>query len=85
MQVILCTAPDHNVSKEIAIKLVKISACACVNIIPKITSVYRWQGEIHEETECLLLIKAKALNYRAIEKVILDIHRFKKSIQTYNS
>ena len=58
--------------RSIANTLVEKQLAACVNIIPKISSVYRWEGQIQSETEVLLLIKTtkdlEAEVYREVQK-----------------
>ena len=55
--IILTTASAAVEGRSIANTLVEKQLAACVNIIPKISSVYRWEGQIQSETEVLLLIK----------------------------
>jgi periplasmic divalent cation tolerance protein len=45
-------------------------------IIPQVKSFYRWQGEVQQDNESLMLIKCAADNYRALEKSILEIHPY---------
>ena len=44
-------------ARRVARALVDTRVCACVNIIPGIQSIYRWQGSIQEEAEWMLIIK----------------------------
>ena len=55
--IILTTVSAAEEGRSIANTLVEKQLAACVNIIPKISSVYRWKGKIQSETEVLLLIK----------------------------
>ncbi len=55
--VMLVTAPNVRIARAIARALLKSRAAACVNIIPRIESRYRWQGKIEEAAETLLIIK----------------------------
>jgi periplasmic divalent cation tolerance protein len=58
--VVLITVPDKEQARKIASGLVGEHLAACVNVIPGIESVYRWQGEIHTDTELLLMCKTEA-------------------------
>uniref|UniRef100_UPI00398F2407 protein CutA homolog isoform X1 n=2 Tax=Pristiophorus japonicus TaxID=55135 RepID=UPI00398F2407 len=49
------TCPNMDVAKDIARGVVKKKLAACVNIIPQITSVYEWKGNIEEDSEVLLV------------------------------
>lgn len=53
------TVPSNEVAKTLAHGLVKNKLAACVNIIPQVTSVYEWKGEINEDSELLLMIKTR--------------------------
>lgn len=56
--VVLITAPSNDVARQIAQLLVEQKLAACVNIIPKITSIYSWEGKIQEDEELLLIAKS---------------------------
>jgi periplasmic divalent cation tolerance protein len=67
---VLVTAPDEEQGARMARALVEESLAACVNMIPGIRSVYRWRGEVCEDSEVLLWIKTrKALFPRILERV----------------
>jgi periplasmic divalent cation tolerance protein len=57
--VILCTAPDDAVADMLARGLVEERLAACVNAIPALKSVYRWQGKIEADVEVQLIIKTR--------------------------
>lgn len=67
--VILATAKDKKEAEKIARGLVIKKLAACVNIVPQVRSIYRWQGKIETSGESLLVIKStKALINRVIKE-----------------
>ena len=75
--VILVTAANQEESRKIARRLVEARLAACVNILPTVESVYRWQGQIAEEGECQLIIKSGKALYAEIETEILRLHSYR--------
>lgn len=71
MRVILCTAPVE-LAETLARGLVESRVVACVNVVPRVRSVYRWKGEIEEEDEALLVMKTTA---ERVESVIDRVRR----------
>ena len=57
IQVVFCTAPDKDVAANLGKDLVEHGLAACVNIIPSIRSIYRWNGQLCDEAEVLMVIK----------------------------
>ena len=72
----LNTCPDENVASNIATKLVENDLAACVNIIPAIKSVYRWQGKIEQDNEVLLIIKTRKDVFNRLETLIREHHPY---------
>lgn len=60
MVMIYSTFPDTATAKEIGGKLVDHELAACVNIIPQMTSIYRWEGAVTSDSEVIMLIKTRA-------------------------
>ena len=56
--------------------IVDTGLAACVNIVPGLTSIYRWQGEQKQGTEELLLIKTTAKAYPALQQHVVDSHPY---------
>lgn len=56
VRVILSTAPEE-AAVRLARRLVESGLVACVNVLPKVSSIYRWEGKIEESNESLLVIK----------------------------
>jgi periplasmic divalent cation tolerance protein len=75
-QIIFCTCPDKDTAEKIASLLVENKVAACVNIVPNITSIYHWQGQIERAEEWLLLIKARQDVYSALETLIKQHHPY---------
>ncbi|MCC7538332.1 MAG: divalent-cation tolerance protein CutA [Deltaproteobacteria bacterium] len=74
--VVLCTVPEPRVGAEIARILVGRRLAACVNVVPGLTSIYRWKGEIHEDAEALMVIKTRRQNVGALEQAIRSSHPY---------
>ena len=76
MLIILTTTSSTEEAESIANGLVESRLAACVQILPKMTSVYVWEGKIERGSEHLLLIKTLAEKHEAVEKYILDHHSY---------
>jgi periplasmic divalent cation tolerance protein len=75
-QIVLCTVPDEATARQIASALVAENLAACVNIVPGITSVYRWKGAIETTPELLLIIKTTAAVYSHLQDRIRALHPY---------
>ena len=71
-----CTCPDEATAAEIAVHIVGRGLAACVNRIPGLTSVYKWNGELKSGTEVLLLIKTAADRVPALTAELVSIHPY---------
>ena len=74
--VILTTVPDAEAADTIARTLVEEQLAACVNILPPMTSFYRWQGAVERETEQQLVIKTIRARVPAVQSRISEIHPY---------
>lgn len=74
--VIYCTCPDREVAERIATTLVDERLAACVNIVPGITSVYRWEEQTQYDSELLLIIKTRHDGYSTLENRIRSLHPY---------
>jgi periplasmic divalent cation tolerance protein len=75
-RVVLVTAPSPDAGAALGRVLVDERLAACVNVIPGLTSIYRWQGQREEASECLLLIKTDESRYAALERRLLELHPY---------
>ena len=73
---ILTNCPDEAVANAIALAVVEEGLAACVNLLPRVQSIYRWQGVVESASEVPLLIKANAANYPALEQRIAELHPY---------
>jgi periplasmic divalent cation tolerance protein len=76
VRVILSTADSPEEGERIARTLVEQRLAACVNIVPKLTSVYRWKGAVETTSEVLLLIKTTAALLNQAESALLAAHSY---------
>src|SRR5512136_2708002 len=73
---ILSTTDTMELAQTIASALVQSQEAACVNIVPGIRSIYRWEGKLCNEAECLLLIKSSAEKFEAVRTRIRQLHSY---------
>ncbi len=57
--VVLLTAGSHEEAEALGSALVQEMLAACVNVVPGVTSIYRWQGEVQRDAEWLLIAKTR--------------------------
>ena len=72
----LTTCADIDSAATLAKHLVERRVVACVNILPGIRSIYRWQGKIEDERECLLVMKTVAGRVADLEAAIEELHSY---------
>ena len=71
---VITNCPDEESANAIALAVVEAKLAACVNILPRVQSVYRWQGAVESANEIPLFIKSTAASYPALEKAIRQHH-----------
>lgn len=75
-RIAVTTAGTREEAEKIANHLVNERMAACVNIVPGLTSVYRWQGKVAQANEFLLLIKTSTDHLAAVEAAIAGLHSY---------
>ncbi|XP_043204908.1 divalent-cation tolerance protein CutA-like [Amphibalanus amphitrite] len=77
LSVVYVTAPSDEVARRLATLLVQERRlAACVNIVPAVTSVYEWEGEVHHDNEVLLIIKARAESVPELAAAVRQSHPY---------
>ncbi len=71
----LISAPPA-AAEPIAVALVERKLAACVNVVPTVGSVYRWQGRVERDQEALLVVKTTRPALAAIELLLEEIHPY---------
>jgi periplasmic divalent cation tolerance protein len=74
--VVFMTAPNADEARRIAKELVERQLAACVQILPEIESVYRWNGEVQRDTEILILAKTTAAQFDDLERAVREMHSY---------
>lgn len=77
-QLAFVSCPDQNTARDLAKQLVDAGLAACVTLLPGAESVYRWQGQIEIDAECLLLAKlpAGSEHFTALRDAVLANHPY---------
>jgi periplasmic divalent cation tolerance protein len=75
-QIVLSTCADREQAERIAHRLVDQHLAACVNILPGVQSIYRWQGAVESAAEVLLLIKTSGARSQDVQSTIASLHSY---------
>jgi len=75
-RIVLTTTGSHEEAQRIAHHLVENQLAACVNIISRIESIYRWQGKVESNAEWLLLIKTTSEKFPNVRDAIRELHSY---------
>ena len=73
---VITNCPDEQSANTIALAVVEAKLAACVNILPRVQSVYRWQGKVESASEIPLFFKSTAASYPALETRIRQLHPY---------
>ena len=74
--IVFSTCANRKEALSIASAIVKDQLAACVQLLPPIRSIYRWQGAIEQSREILMLFKTTAAQFPALEKRIGELHSY---------
>ncbi len=73
---VLTTVASPDLGEAMARALVEARLAACVNVLPPMTSVYRWKGAVERDTEYQLVIKTTRDRVPAIETRVRELHTY---------
>jgi periplasmic divalent cation tolerance protein len=74
--VVFITTSGYEEARKIADTLVDRKKAACVNIVPKVNSLFRWKGKIEEAEESLMVVKTRAELFTDVVSVVKSIHSY---------
>lgn len=75
-RIVLTTAASEEEARKIARQLVERRIAACVNILPHVTSIFRWHGNVDEAQEWLLIVKTTAAAFGQVREAIAELHSY---------
>lgn len=73
---VFSTFPDVETAKRIARTLVEERLAACVNVLPQIESIYRWEGKVEQSAEAFCVMKTTIGRYQSLENRIKALHPY---------
>lgn len=74
--VVLVTVPDPETGRALVRNVVEARLAACGNLIPGLTSVYRWEDGVQQDPESLILFKTTAGRLPALEETVVALHPY---------
>jgi len=75
-KIVLTTTGSQEEARKIARALVDRRLAVCVNIIPQVESIYRWQGKVEDAHEWLLVIKTTGNAFERVRDAIRELHSY---------
>jgi periplasmic divalent cation tolerance protein len=75
-RLVLSTVSSADEARKIAHTLVEEKLAACVNILPQVESVYRWEGKVESALEFLLIIKTTAEGFAGLRDRLIALHSY---------
>jgi periplasmic divalent cation tolerance protein len=74
--VVLTTVATEEAAERLAQELVERRLAACVNVLPQVRSIYRWQGAVQDDRELLLLVKTTRERRDETMRAIAELHPY---------
>lgn len=76
VRIVLITAPSADVAGKLVRALVEEGLAACGNVVPGVTSIYRWQGDIQTDAEVLVMLKTTVARVAALLERAPELHPY---------
>ncbi|MDX1586796.1 MAG: divalent-cation tolerance protein CutA, partial [Balneolaceae bacterium] len=76
LRLVYITTKDKKEAKTIGRKIVEERLAACVNIIEGMEAIYRWEDEIQEASECILIAKTPYHNVKELTERVKEMHSY---------
>jgi periplasmic divalent cation tolerance protein len=76
IRIVLCTFPDLAAARQIGTSLVERQLAGCVNLVPSIESIYRWQGRLETAAEVLAVFKTTAAALPRFNAALAGMHPY---------
>jgi periplasmic divalent cation tolerance protein len=76
IRIVLCTFPSVETARQIGTALIEKQLAACVNLIPAVESIYRWQGKVESATETLAVFKTSETTYHEFAEELAALHPY---------
>ncbi|MEP1139158.1 MAG: divalent-cation tolerance protein CutA [Balneola sp.] len=76
LRLVYITTQSSDEAKQIGRKIIEQNLAACVNIIPVMTSLYRWKGKIQNDEETILLVKTHTSKIQNLTQFVKKVHPY---------
>lgn len=76
LRLVYITTQSSDEAKQIGRKIIEQNLAACVNIIPGMTSLYRWKGKIQHDEETILLVKTHTSKIQSLTQFVKKAHSY---------
>lgn len=76
VRTVLVTAPDKETAERLGRTLVEERLAACANLVPGVVSIYRWSGEVHRDTEVLVIVKTTSARAERVRERVVELHPY---------
>lgn len=74
--VVYATVPDPETGEQLGREMVEARLAACANVLPSVTSIYHWEGEVQQDKEAVLILKTSRERYPELECALKAKHPY---------